>query len=380
MILEPTIDDSYGVRPTFVEVDLDAISDNLAAIVAHVAPASVMPILKANAYGHGLVRIARHLETLGVREVGVAYLEEAVLLRRKGVAMDILVLGGLAASQTAAFIELGLTMTASSVSKIQRIDAVARAGGNTARVHLKIDTGMGRIGVSHRTAASLFEAATAAESVRVEAVYSHFACADEADLTSAHRQVDRFNEALAYYPERGLEMPRRHMANSGGIIQLPEAHFETVRPGILMYGIQPSADVPRIVPVRPALSWHSEVVYFKVLPEAESVSYGSTWTADGPTRLVTVPVGYGDGYFRLLSNRGEVVINGARHPIRGRVCMDQFMVDIGQSSAYNGDEVVLIGGDGAFISVEDIATWADTIPYEVLTNINTRVPRVYRQA
>lgn len=378
MMHDPVIADADVLRPTKVTVDLDRITGNYRAIAAHVAPAAVMPILKANAYGHGLLPIADHLQAIGASQVGVAYLEEALLLRRHGIEMDLIVLGGLAGNQIPHFIEANVVITASSIDKLRQIDRVAGAMGRRARVHVKIDTGMGRIGTQYYSASHLFEVCTQVESTDIEAVYSHFACADEADLTSARRQIERFNEALEFFPTRGLPMPARHMSNSGAILNLPEANYEIVRPGIMLYGVYPSEVVPHTVKVEPALQWTSQVVYFKVLKPGHAVSYGSTWTATEETRIVTVPVGYGDGYFRLLSNRGEVSIHGRRYPIRGRVCMDQFMVDIGWDSAFNGNEVVLIGGEGAgTVTVEDVARWAETIPYEVLTNINTRVPRVY---
>jgi alanine racemase len=212
----------------------------------------------------------------------------------------------------------------------------------------------------------------------VEGIFSHFANADAFDLSSAHLQLERFHQVLDFYTERGLPLPMRHMANSGAILQLPESHLDMVRAGILLYGVYPSSEAQRTIQVRPALTWKSRVVYFKVVQPGHAVSYGSTWAPTEMTRVVTIPVGYGDGYFRNLSNRSEVIIRGQRHRVVGRVCMDQFMVDIGWGTAYNGDEVVLLGeaGDQAILC-EELAEWAGTIPYEVLTNINTRVPRVY---
>jgi alanine racemase len=212
----------------------------------------------------------------------------------------------------------------------------------------------------------------------VEGIYSHFANSDAADLSSARLQLERFQEVLRFYDERGRRPPLRHIANSGAILQLPESHFEMVRPGILLYGVYPSAEVARTIDVRPALSWKSRVVFFKVVRPGHPVSYGSTWQSDHEVRVVTVPVGYGDGYFRSLSNRAEVIIRGRRYPVVGRVCMDQLMVNIEWDTAYNGEEVILIGeADGAAVTCADLAEWAGTIPYEVLTNINTRVPRLY---
>jgi alanine racemase len=173
-------------------------------------------------------------------------------------------------------------------------------------------------------------------------------------------------------------MPVRHMANSAAILQLPESHYDMVRPGIMLYGVYPSPDVPRRIEVRPALAWKSRVVYFKVVRPGHPVSYGSSWESDHETRIVTVPVGYGDGYFRAMSNKAQVILRGRKYPQVGRICMDQMMVNIESDSAFNGDEVILLGeADGQAVTAEDLAEWAGTIPYEILTNINTRVPRIY---
>jgi alanine racemase len=366
------------LRPTVVEVSLARLTENFRAIQAAVAPAAVMPIVKANAYGHGLAAVGRHLVGLGATSLGVAFLEEAVALREAGVRLPILVMGGIFGDQVPVFLRHGLTLTASSIDKLRHIDDTARELGVTAKVHLKIDTGMERIGVHYYNAEGLLERAAECRHCIVEGIYSHFANADAADLTSARLQLSRFLEVLTWYDRHGLKPPARHMANSGAVLQLRESHLDLVRPGILLYGVYPSAEVRQTIAVRPALSWKSRVVYFKVVKPDHPVSYGSTWQTDHPARIVTVPVGYGDGYFRALSNTAQVIIRGKRYPVVGRVCMDQVMVNIEWDSAYNGDEVVLIGADGTErITCEDVAAWAGTIPYEVLTNINTRVPRVY---
>jgi alanine racemase len=370
--------DSAVMRPTVVEVSLACLAGNFRAIQAAVAPAAVMPIVKANAYGHGLVDVACHLVSLGAASLGVAFLEEAVELRSAGIHLPILVMGGILGAQIPVFLRHGLTLTASSIDKLRDIDATAREMGVTATVHLKIDTGMERIGVHYYNARGLLERAADCRHVRVEGIYSHFANADAADLTSARVQLDRFRDVLEWYDKRGVPAPVRHMANSGAILQLPESYLDLVRPGILLYGVYPSADVEKTIAVRPALSWKSRVVYFKVVTPGHPVGYGSTWQADHPVRVVTVPVGYGDGYFRALSNVAEVIIRGKRYPVVGRVSMDQIMVNIEWDTAYNGDPVVLLGADGGeIVTCEHLAAWAGTIPYEVLTNINTRVPRVY---
>jgi alanine racemase len=374
----PPISAADIVRPTRVEVDLGRLTENLLAIRRRVGAVKVMPILKANAYGHGLVEVARHLVTVGVDYLGVGVLEEAILLREQGIQAPILVLGGIMENQIPYFLAHGLTLTASSIGKLQQIDEAAAATGARARVHLKIDTGMERIGVHHYSAKEFLETSLSCRRCEIEGIYSHFASSETADLASARLQLERFEAVLGFYEERGLAAPWRHMANSGAILQLPESHLDMVRPGLLLYGAYPSPDVPRTVPVRPALSWESRVVYFKVVQAGNPVSYGWTWKPDRMVRVVTVPVGYGDGYFRALSNSGVVLIHGRRYPVVGRVCMDQVVVNIDWDSAYNGDEVVLIGESGdESITCEELAQRAGTIPYEVLTNINGRVPRVY---
>lgn len=363
-----------ALRPTHVEVSLGTISQNYDAIRAHVGKAEVMPVVKANAYGHGIVEVSQHLAAHGATCFGVALLEEAVVLRQAGITQPILVFGGVVARQIPQFIGHDLMMAASSIDKMRQIDEAAAAAGRKARVHLKIDTGMERIGVHWYSAEKLLEASLTFQNIEIAGIYSHFANADAEDLSSAREQLSRFLEVLEFYPKRGLPMPQRHIANSGGILQFPESHLDLVRPGILLYGVYPSREVRQTIAVKPALSWKSEVVYFKVVEAGSPVSYGGTWKPDHPVRVVTVPVGYGDGFARALSNRGHVLIRGQRHPIVGRVCMDQFMVNLEWGTAYNGDVVTLIG-EG--ITAQDVADWAGTIPYEVLTNINARVPRVH---
>jgi alanine racemase len=379
-INEATIAAGGGLRSTWVEVDLPALERNLDLIKARVAPAKVMVVVKANAYGHGLSEVAIDLAPRA-DYIGVAVLEEGIYLRQKGVAVPILVLGGIWSDQIPDYIRYGLTLTASSVGRLEQIAEAARSLGTKARVHLKIDTGMERIGVHYYSAATLQEAALrCGPFVEVEGIYSHFANADAADLSHARLQLERFQEVLSFYDRRGLPTPLRHIANSAAVLQLPESNMDMVRPGLLLYGVYPSAGIGRVLDVRPALAWKSRVVYFKVVRPGHPVGYGSTWQSGHPVRVVTIPVGYGDGYFRSLSNKASILIRGKRYPQIGSVCMDQVMVNIESDSAYNGDEATLIGADGGQrITVEDLAGWAGTIPYEILTNINTRVPRVYRR-
>jgi alanine racemase len=369
---------SDELRPTHIEVDLAQLEQNYHCIAAHVAPARVMPILKANAYGHGLHEVARRLQQAGAPYLGVAYLEEALRLRQHGVHTRVLVLGGIIGSQLPRFIDNDLSITASSVDKLQAIEACAAALNKRARVHLKIDTGMERIGVHWYSAQQLLEASLQTKHVEIEGVFTHFANADEPDFSRARLQLERFQEVLRFYEQRSLPTPLRHASNSGAILQLPEANFDMVRPGVLLYGVSPAPELPVPLSVAPALRWSTRVVFFKVVQAGNPVSYGATWAPERWTRVVTLPVGYGDGYLRAMSGQAEVLLNGQRFKVAGRICMDQIMIDVGRGSAYNGDEVVLLGkSGGAQITAEQLARWAGTIPHEILTNINTRVPRVY---
>ncbi len=378
LINESVIATEGGVRATWAEVNLARLEHNLAAIRQRVAPAKIMLVAKANAYGHGLLEIAKSLATK-TDYIGVAVLEEGVLLRNAGITSPIIVLGGIWRDQIPRYLQNDLTLTASSVERLEQIDTIAGQMGVKARVHLKIDTGMERIGIHYYSAGLLQEASLKCRHVEVEGIFSHFANADSRNLDHARLQLERFHEVLRFYERHSLPMPVRHMANSAAILQLPESYLDMVRPGIMLYGVYPSPEVPHTIQVKPTLAWKSRVVYFKVVQPGHAVSYGSTWQSDHNVRIVTVPVGYGDGYFRSMSNKSKVIIRGRKYPQVGTICMDQMMVNIEGDSAYNGDEVILLGeSEGAQITAEDLAAWSGTIPYEILTNINTRVPRVYK--
>ena len=370
--------DPFHQRPTHIEVDLDAFAHNHAAIRARVG-VPVMGIVKANGYGHGLVPMAAALERQGVEQIGVAFVEEGIALRNAGIRTPILVLGGIFGPQVAQYLDHDLEITVSSLDKLRQVEAAAEARGQRAVVHLKIDTGMERIGVHSYSSAPFIEAAAASVWCRIKGVYSHLACADDPASPMTDLQLTRFLEACAHFERIGAPMPIRHLANSGGVLHFPETWLDMVRPGIILYGVLPDPASQATLALRPALSLVSRVVYFKVVRAGGTVSYGATWTAATDTRIATIPVGYGDGYPRALSSRGEVLLRGHRRPIAGRVCMDQFMVDLGpDGTAYNEDEVVLVGRqDGQAIRVEDIARQAGTIPYEILTGLNERIPRAY---
>lgn len=378
---DSTFTDTYtpelSERPSAIEINLQNLVHNLGVLRAHVANAKVMAILKANAYGHGLIECARALESAKVDAIGVAYLEEGIALRRAGVSLPILALGGISGRQIEGFLEHRIDLTASSVYKLKQINQVAERRGTPARVHLKIDTGMERIGVHYYTAESLLEATLEAEHCEIVGVYSHLAESEGEDHSFAEVQLERFLSCLEFFTKKGLPMPIRHLANSGAIYQLPNTHLDMVRPGLALFGVAPSRSLHGRLDLRSVLSLRSEVSFFKVVRKGATVSYDRTWSAPEDTRVVTVPIGYGDGYLRALSNSGRVLIRGKSYPIIGRVCMDQMMVNLGtEGIGYNGDAVVLIGEDGEeAIRVEEIAALTGADPREVLCSLNARVPR-----
>lgn len=378
----PIISEEENItRPTKVEVNLDKLRQNFEAIKDYVSPAKVNIVLKANAYGHGLVRVAQLLEDIGADYLSVAVVEEGILLRKSGIKIPILVLGGVWGNQVPLFIKYDLAITASSVEKVKQIDETAERMKKKAKVHIKIDTGMERIGVHYYNSHKFLESVYKHKNISVEGIYSHFANADSTDLTHTKLQLERFHEALRFFEKQSIKTPIRHIANSGAILQMPETCLDMVRPGILFYGVYPSKKLPKPIKVNPTLTWKSLVVYFKVIKPDHPVGYGLKWQSQKNVRAVTVPVGYGDGYLRSMSHKAEVIIRGKKYPVVGTISMDQIVVNIGDDSAYNSDEVILLGSDNQqSITAEDLAEFAGTIPYEILTNINTRVPRVYKES
>jgi alanine racemase len=360
------------MRPTNLEVNLPQLRKNLLAIRAHVSPAKVMPMIKANAYGHGVDGVAPYLEP-DVDAFGVALVEEAIHLRSLGITKPILVAGGTLPEQVPLFLEHDLILTASSPELLSSAEAAAESAHRKLTVHLKIDTGMERVGVHYYEAEPFLEQSLKCKHVLIEGVYTHFANSEDPELIHARQQLERFQEVLRFYEKRSLPVPIRHMANSGAILQFPESHMDLVRPGVMLYGICP-VGLAKTVDVAPVLRWKSRVAYSKVTLPGHPVSYGSLWQSEVETRIVTVPCGYADGYFRRMTNKAQVLVNGKRYPQVGRICMDQFMVDVGEDDITVGDEVILLG-DG--ITAYDLAEWTGTNEYEVLTNINSRVPRIY---
>ena len=366
------------MRPSCIEVDLSILTHNLKLIREHIDNRPVMAVVKSNAYGHGLVRVAHLYEQLGVNSLGVALLEEGIILRKSGISLPIAVFGGVLMEQIPELLEWDLEFFVPSTEVLNDTENLCKAQNRHATVHLKIDSGMGRIGTIAENSESLIASALDSEHINIKGVCSHFACADNPDDPMTLEQIDRFLEAVSVFERLGASTPLRHIANSGGVLYFPQSHLDIVRPGIILYGVYPEPSCPRILELKPALKLKSKVSFHKSIPPGFSISYGATWTSESTAEISTIPLGYGDGYPRRLSNRGEVLINGKRRPIVGRVCMDQFMVNCKSENQKAGAEVILIGGqDGQCIKVEEMSKWAETIPYEILTNLNERLPRTY---
>jgi alanine racemase len=360
-------------------IDLDAIAHNVAALKARVgASAELWAVVKANAYGHGAVPVARTALAAGASRLAVARISEGTALRQAGVTAPILVMGAHLPAEAEAAVAHDLITTVNNDAFARALNDQARDAGKKMRIHVKVDTGMGRFGRLPDELLPFLERLTRYPQLTVEGLWTHFATADERDKSFAREQFARYQEAADAVSGR-FEIPIHHVANSAAILDLPETWLDAVRPGIALYGLYPSAEVSATVTLRPALTLISHVGRVRALPPGSSVSYGRTFIAERRTTVALLPIGYGDGVHRLLSNRGEILIRGQRAPIIGRVCMDNIMVDVTAiSGVQEGDEAVLIGRQGEDrISAEEVAAWAQTINYEVTTGLLPRATRAY---
>ncbi len=369
-------------RPTWLEIDLSAIGENTRRVADLVGPhVRVLASLKADAYGHGALRVARTVLRNGASWLGVATVSEAQPLREAGITAPILVFGYIAPWQARETVQLDLRATVYALDAARALSHAARDLEREVRVHVKIDTGMARLGLRAEDLEGIvafFEALRELPGLAVEGVFTHFATADSADQQYAYRQLERFRAVLAALEARGLRPPIVHAANSAALLTLPEARFDMVRPGIAIYGLSPSDDVRLPPGFRPALAFKTQVAQVKTIPPGEGISYGATYVTSAPTRIAVLPVGYADGFRRAPATWGEVLIRGRRAPLVGRVCMDQCMVDVTQiPGVRQGDEVVLIGRQGDDeLSAEAVAERLGTIAYEVVSALLARVPRV----
>lgn len=369
------------MRPTHAEIDLSAVSANV-SLACRLAgrDTQVMAVVKADAYGHGAVPVSKAALEAGATWLGVAVPEEAAPLRAAGITSRILVLGPIAPDQADLVVALDLDQTVCDPSLAEAVDRVARARGRVISLHLKVDTGMHRVGIRPQQVQSVAERIAALRSVRLVGLMTHLAAAEAEDPAFAREQLARFAEAERGLAAAGVRVSVRHAANSAALIFLPEARLDLVRPGIMLYGCHPRGRQRHIEPLlTPALRLRTVISHIQQVARGDSVSYGRTFVAPRDLCVATLPVGYADGYGRLLSNQGHVLIRGLRVPIVGRVCMDMTMVDATRASgARVGEEVVLIGRQGAEeITADDVAELQGTISYEVLCRIGPRVPRIY---
>ena len=360
-------------RPTWAEIDLDALRANLKKIRAKVGRSQVMFVVKANAYGHGAVECARAAEKDKLAEwLGVSSVEEGVTLREAGVKLPILVLGSLYPFESfLAAADHGLTPTVASLESAHRLVEAAKSLGRRVDCHIKVETGMGRIGVSPAAAVATAEYLAGQPLVTVQGVYTHLSCADS-DALFTRRQLARFKEALEGLKKRGIKVPLVHAANSAGALKFPAARFDLVRPGLAAYGLYPG--------FAPVLSLKSKLVFIKTVPKGAPVSYGAQFRAKRVSRIATLPVGYADGWFRANFKKGAaILVGGKRCPIAGRVTMDMTMADVTDAARPRvGEDAVLIGAQGReTVTALEVAERVGTIPYEVTTAISARVPRVY---
>ena len=379
------------MNPTRAEVSLSYLEHNFKVIKNFVNSNSPKPkikicgVVKANAYGHGIQKISEKLVSLGVDYLGVANYDEAIKLRPSIPDAKILVFGTLIhsklkpATYVAKLLKHNLIATVASLETARFLNYYSRKAGRKFKVHIKIDTGMRRIGFDVKRAFKNVLQVLSYRNLTVEGIYTHFATAEMKDKTFAKLQLSKFNDLLDVLQKEGIEFPIIHAANSAAILNLKNSYFNMVRPGLLLYGYYPSQEVERLIDVKPIMSLRSKVTYIKRVDANTSISYSRTYFTKKKTFIGSIPVGYGDGYWRALSNKGKVLIKGKFYPVVGMITMDWLMVDLGEKSDVRvGDEVLLIGQENGYnLGADQVATTVDTIPYEILTSIADRVQRVY---
>jgi len=361
-------------------IDLDALAHNLAVVRAQVGEqVDILGVVKADAYGHGAAVVSRELMRQGAFGLGVARVEEGLELRETGIQAPILVLGGIFPEQAPQTVAGDLEVVVWSLPVVRALGAAARAAGKRARIHIKVDTGMGRLGLLPDQVVPAAVQMAREPGVKIAGVLTHLACADDPDKSYTEHQVSLFQKTADAVRAQGIRIPRRHAANSAAVLDGPRGCFEMVRPGIMLYGSYPSPQMIQRIPLCPVMTWKTRVLHLQDLPAGSDISYGGTFRTERPSRIATLPVGYADGFNRLLSNRWNVLVRGKKAPLVGRVCMDLIMIDGTDIPGIQvEDEVVLLGRQGdQKISAEDWARALNTIPYEIYCCVSKRVPRVY---
>ncbi|MCX6355511.1 MAG: alanine racemase [Candidatus Aureabacteria bacterium] len=368
---------------TWAEIDLGAVRENISRIRNRVGGGvKLLAVVKADAYGHGMSQISRAALDAGVSWLGVSNIYEALMLRKAHPRATILILSVGMAGHASALVRHNITPVICSHEMLDAVSHAASQSKKTVDIHIVVDTGMGRIGVWHERAFDFIKKASRVRSVRLQGLSSHFACSADRDLSFTKLQLDRFRGVIRKCAKVGIRFPLTHIANSGAILGLPSTSFTLVRIGIMMYGVYPSREVIKSIPITPALTLKTEICFLKDVPRGRSISYCRSYITYRDTKVATIPIGYGDGYCRLLSNRGEVLVHGQRAPIIGNITMDQTMIDVGHIPGVRvGDEVVLVGRQGENeITVNEIADLTGTIPYDVMCAMGKQVQhRIYRK-
>ena len=365
-----------GYRPTWAEINLTNLAYNFTRIKKELsAGIKVMVCVKADAYGHGLIPVAQKLVACGVDYLGVASIDEGIKLREAGINTPILILGLILEEDIRPLFDYSLTQTICTEELASALNRFAGRLRRLAKVHIKVDTGMGRIGVSLKDAFTMIKKIHRLKFVEIEGVFTHLACAD-INKEFTELQIDKFNNLVSGLNKEGLHIPLVHAANSLGVLHYRKSHFNMARPGLVTYGLYPKEGLG--VKLKPVLSLKTKVIYAKNVPAGHGISYGHDYVTKKETTILTLPIGYGDGYPRNLSNLAPVLIRGKVFKISGRICMDQIMVDAGSHPVKIGDEAVLIGSQGKNkITTENLAELAQTIPYEIVCGLGRRIPRVY---
>jgi alanine racemase len=368
--------ESTARRPTRAIIDLGAISHNIREIRKKIGTErDLMAVVKADGYGHGAVEVARAALESSADSLGVAIPEEGQDLRKAGIDVPILVLGLIQPGEAHKVVESSLDQTVCSVELAEALDQEARKASVRVNVHVKVDTGMNRIGLHPNDVPVFVRKIGQMRNLNVKGLFTHFPTADASDKSFARRQIDLFNRVIEEIHLMGIDIPQKHMANSAGVLDLPESYHDLVRPGIMIYGHYPSNEVSRSIRLCPAMTLKTRISFLKTVPPRTPIGYGGSFVTTRETRVATIPVGYGDGYPRLLSGQGVVSVNDRRAPLLGRVCMDMCMIDVSEVPHVKpGDEVILFGHDP---TVEEIAAIVGTINYEILCLVGKRVPRIY---
>ncbi|MBR7000958.1 MAG: alanine racemase [Lachnospiraceae bacterium] len=367
---------------SFLTVDLSAVRHNLKEAKAKIGGKKLLAVVKTDAYGHGAVRVSEAIADL-VDYYAVACLSEAVELREGGIKKPILILGYTSPKEYGELLAYNITPTVYTYDAAEKLSEIALLLGTKAKIHIAVDTGMGRIGfIPSAENADTVAKIAALPGIEIEGVFTHFAKADEADKSYTESQIAHFDWFIDRLSERGVQIPIRHCYNSAAIMDLSETKYEMVRSGIITYGLLPSAEVKKeSMNLQPVMEWKAHVIHVKTLPAGCGISYGATYVTDKERRIATVSVGYGDGYPRSLSGKGRVLIHGQSAPILGRVCMDQMMVDVSDIKEVKPEDIVtLFGKDGdAFLSAEEVADLSGRFNYELVCDISMRVSKIYKQ-